>query len=208
MRKSLFFVGLLFWGMMSCDKHEVIPAPEPKVDLKAHFVGNIDGTTLELTENVQGYHLITNQTKNIVPPPAMSTASYFSEMRSSSQASGIKIGLGSVSWSASASERPPVQTFNDFHELTNLPAYATDAVGGFEVIYTDASGEVWKSDPSSTPKSVEFPSSLSEQGSDNTGDYAKFKCSFSCNVYRLDTVTNTTISLSITDATFTGWFKR
>ncbi|MEY3238052.1 MAG: hypothetical protein RI883_2153, partial [Bacteroidota bacterium] len=46
----------LVFGLSSCIEHEVIPAPVPMVDLSCHFNGVVNGSNLELTENVLGYY--------------------------------------------------------------------------------------------------------------------------------------------------------
>ena len=51
---TLGLIGTLF--ITSCIKHEVIPAPEPQVDLDAHFEGLVGGSFIEYTENVDGYY--------------------------------------------------------------------------------------------------------------------------------------------------------
>ena len=51
----LLFAGLLF---SACIDHEVIPAPENTVDLNSAFVGYVNGTQVEFTQNVNGYGAI------------------------------------------------------------------------------------------------------------------------------------------------------
>ena len=61
----LLFVGLLF---SACIEHEVIPAPETTVDLNAAFIGFVNGTQVEFTQNVNGYGAIAINAEDINPP--------------------------------------------------------------------------------------------------------------------------------------------
>jgi hypothetical protein len=198
----LFAVGSLF--LTGCPKHEIIPAPEPRVDLEANFVGTINGTDIELKENIGGYFLEATKTKIILPSPNPSSAVYYADMKSGSSNVSIKIGLGSVLFDGTVTADPTLALFNGFFTANTVPAYSALSASGFEVIYRDNSGGVWTSDPASTPQNVVFSNIVQE--SDATGDYSKFVCTFDCTVYR--TVGTSTLSLPIQNATFTGWFKR
>lgn len=215
--------------MSGCVKHEIIPAPEPKVDLVCHFAGNIAGTDLELTQNVQGYYLETNKSK-IVPPQGPSKAVYFSEMKSAEALQSIRINLGEVLWDSGTSSDPTTTIFNGFMSATKMPAppgvspvvYTTGAVlpaspakAGFEVVYRDAGGILWTS-KSSDPNTIEFTDIVQE--SDKTGDYSKFIAKFDCVVYHTFMTIDNTVSPPdttydeqsriIDNAVFKGWFKR
>ena len=50
---SLFLALSLIFS--SCIEHEVIPAPVNTVDLNAAFIGFVNGTQVEFTQNVNGY---------------------------------------------------------------------------------------------------------------------------------------------------------
>lgn len=202
----LFALGSLF--LAGCPKHEIIPAPEPRVDLEANFVGNINGTDVELTENVNGYYLEATKTKIILPSPSPSSAVYYADMKSGQTMVSVKIGMGSVLFDGSISSDPTLSLFNAFFTANMTPSYSAASVAGFEVIYRDGTGAVWTSDPASTPQNVVFSNVVQE--SDATGDYSKFVCTFDCIVYRTVVVgtVSTTYSLPIQNATYTGWFKR
>ena len=64
------FIYLVGFGfvLVSCIKHEVIPAPTPQVDLGAHFIGVINNTQTEYTDNVLGYSNNSFKVKIIQPP--------------------------------------------------------------------------------------------------------------------------------------------
>ena len=53
---TILTIGVFIFLSTSCTKHEIIPAPTPKVDLLAHFEGIIGGQFIEYTENVDGYN--------------------------------------------------------------------------------------------------------------------------------------------------------
>jgi hypothetical protein len=204
----VFALGSLF--LTGCPKHEIIPAPEPRVDLTANFIGNINGTDVELTENVNGYYLEATKTKIILPSPNPSSAVYYADMKSGQTMVSVKIGLGSIFFDASISSDPTLSLFNSFFTAASsvTPSYSASSVAGFEVIYRDGTGAVWTSDPTSSPQNVVFSNIVQE--SDATGDYSKFVCTFDCIVYRTVVVgtVSTTYSLPIQNATFKGWFKR
>lgn len=194
-------------GLSSCIEHEVIPAPEPTVDLFCHFQGTINGTNVELTQNVLGYAIENTKAKILLPPPSLSSAVYFSEILSSQTSVAIKVGLGSVTWDASTSNEPTLALFNAFHMNTLTPTYSTSGNSGFEVSYRDGLGKTWVSRQNSVnAQTVTFSNILQE--SDASGDYSKFDCDFACYVYRIDPVTLLEDSVRIQAAKFKGWFKR
>lgn len=198
----LFLFGSVF--LAGCPKHEIIPAPTPKVALSGHFTGNINGTSIELTQNVTGYYVDANKAKVILPSPNLSSAVYYANFKSDQSLVSIQVSLGSIQWDASVSSDPGLTQFDTFFTTTLTPSYSAAAASGFEVIYRDGSGNIWTSDPASTPQSVVFSGITQE--SDATGDYSKFTCTFDCIVYR--TVGLNTYSLPIQNAVYTGWFKR
>jgi hypothetical protein len=200
----LFSAGLL---LGSCIEHEVIPAPIPTVDLKCSFVGTINGTGVELTQNVLGYNCLTEKTKIILPSPSWSSAVYFSEMASTQQSLAVKIGLGSVFWDAATVNDPTLAQFNSFLQSATTPNYSTNGEAGFEVSYRDNTGKIWTSKQNSVnPQSAVFSNILQE--SDNNGDYSKFTCTFSCYVYHYDVVAEALDSVKIENAIYKAWFKR
>lgn len=215
MKRIITFSGALVLSLASCIKHEVIPAPVPMVDLYAHFIGDFTtdaGTaTIELTENVLGYTNKSEKAKVILPPPSFSSAVYYSEMSSTQAATMIKVGMGSVFWDAASEADPSLTAFNNFFINNDLPSYANNASNGFEVTYRDGYGAVWKSDQNSVHvQDVVFSDIVQE--SDSTGDYSLFKCEFNCWVYRtyydVGLGMDVTDSVRITDAIYSGWFRR
>jgi hypothetical protein len=201
--------AILFAGLTlgSCIEHEIIPAPEPVVDLECHFQGFVNGTDVELSQNVNGYNCNPTKEKIILPAPQFSSAIYFSEMSSAQTAVYVKIGMGSVLWDAATVSDPTLTLFNNFF-LNNLtPAYSDNGTAGFEVEYRDPSGKLWNSHENSVnAQNVTF--SALKQESDSNGDYSMFTCNFSCYVYNQDVVTLEWDSLNIQNAVYEGWFKR
>jgi hypothetical protein len=197
----LFLFGSVF--LAGCPKHEIIPAPVPKVELSAHFTGKINGSNVELTQNVGGFFLEATKTKIILPSPAQSSAVYYADFKTGQSLVSLKLGLGSVLWDASISNDPSASAFNAFFLGMQNPNYSDFAASGFEVTYRDGFGNIWTSDETD-PGTVTF--SNIEQESDATGDYSKFTCSFECILHR--TVGPNEYTLAIEDAVYTGWFKR
>ena len=197
----------LVFGVSSCIKHEVIPAPVPMVDLSCHFIGTVNGTTVELTENVLGYYCTTSKAKILLPSPSLSSASYFSQMLSSSTPVSAKIARGSVMWDAATAIDPDVAAFNAFHGSNLTPNFSTLGATGFEFSYRDGTGVTWTSKPNSVNfQDVTFSSIVQE--SDTSGDYSKFKCNFECYVYHTDAVTLVLDSIHVQGAQYEAWFKR
>ncbi|MNK09797.1 hypothetical protein D3C87_277760 [compost metagenome] len=209
---ALFAFGSLF--LAGCPKHEIIPAPTPKVTLEASFIGLVNGSQLELTKNVDGYYLDAASAKYIVPSPTPSRATYTANMASSNGLVSIRVGLGSISFDGSASSSPSLSVFNNFFTTMTAPAYSTGALSGFEVVYRDGTGKVWISDASQTGQDAVFTGIVQE--SDALGDYSKFTCTFNCNVYRKEPDLTTpndpndsiTYTLPIQNGVLKGWFKR
>ncbi len=214
LKKGILIIGISSFVFSSCIEHEVIPPPEPTVDLNAHFYGEFNTAPIELTENVLGYANNCTSSKLIVPPPTFSEAVYFAEMSSLQVATAVRIGLGSATWNSSLSAEPTLATFNALHQNNLFPNYSDDGVSGFEVTYTDGTGREWQSSENSVnPMNVEFTGVVQE--SDNQGDYSKFICNFDCWVYSLhpdSLALNPPViqldSIHIENAVYEGWFQR
>jgi len=213
MKKGIFILGVIGLVISSCIKHEVVPAPVPQADLYCHFAGNIGGDSTEFTQNVSYYDGFAglNYEENF----GIASAKYYFNMQSTTQVEAIGVMLGSITWSvASGNGAPALGTFNEFFLDNDLPPYTMDANNGFQVLYTDVSGNLWNSvDTVPSNQSVEFTNIVQE--SDEAGDYSKFKCSFDTKVYRR-WWDNTILpsgdwvydSISITNAELIGWFER
>lgn len=207
---AFFAFGLLIF---SCNKREIIPAPEPKVELKNHFFGKVQGSPVELTQNVNGFKG-SSGVDLVINASALDSAVYHSVFSSTSSMQSISIGHGSLIFDWEATQKPSMSIFESFFlPLVNqqLP-YASNGLTGFSVKYTDGSGRVWKSNNNGSYINENASYSTMSMGSDSSGDYAKFRLGFDTYVYRtyLDPVTSTNVtdSILITDAVYTGWYRR
>ncbi|MEE3145095.1 MAG: hypothetical protein VX280_02880 [Bacteroidota bacterium] len=203
---SFFFLIVLF--TTSCIEHEVIPPPVNTVDLNCYFVGFVNGTQVEFTQNVQGYGANVVNYEDINPSPTLSHQTYGSKIKSFYYDQAIQLKFGTLDWDASANSEPTVAMFNDYHSTNSgIPInFSDNGLAGIEVEYTDNNGVKWLSRESDPGQEGVF--TILGQASDNTGDYSLFECDFSCKVWRINPQTNQDESLDITNAKFTSWFKR
>jgi hypothetical protein len=211
-----FAVIAFLFGFSSCIKHEVIPTPTSTVDLNCNFVGFVNGTQTELTQNVLGYNAFATNDKYIYSGVVLSRMIYTSEIKSIYQPQSFKLSFGSQLWDAAVATEPTLTMFNDFHSSNagvSLPFkdYATmvnsnPSIIGIQMEYTDNNGVVWKSKETDPGQIANF--TILNQASDNTGDYTIFECSFSCLVWTYDVQLGADISIPITNAKYRGWFKR
>ncbi|NRA13395.1 MAG: hypothetical protein HRT57_15730 [Crocinitomicaceae bacterium] len=216
MKKSAAIIfGLSLLMISSCKDDPVTPPPVPTVDLNCNFSGEINGAEFVLTENVLGYTHSSTKEQIIAVFPDFSTAAYFSKMSSPTLLTAVKIGLGSISWNANTAPSPTLTVFNDFMNTNTNPVYSDSAEAGFEFIYTDASDREWRSSQASLNfQEVEF--TITNQGSDASGDYSSFTCNFDCYAYSLnpDSLAILPIpvyhidSISATNVVYSGWFER
>lgn len=220
-KKSVLLLGLASLVISSCIEHEVIPAPEPLVDLTCSFEGTIGGAFIEYTNNVNGYTgfpSIAKQTQS-----GITNAQYLFAMTSQEQIPYIQVALGSLSWNdPTGTETPALSLFNSFFVTNDAPNYSNLALNGFEVTYRDIYGDLWKSDELSPVQDVSFVPGSIIQESDKTGDYSKFTVLFSCPVYHTYVVPDISVvpqtspptmrdsiaTILIEDAIYKGYFKR
>lgn len=210
--KTLAFAGLIV-AVTSCNKREIIPAPEPVVELKNHFYGKINSSDVELTLNVNGY-VGSSDLDLIVNSNTLDSAIYLSSMSSPTHNQAVKVGHGSLLFDWGTSERPTLASFESFFKSAiNLqPIFSVRGLNGFYFIYVDASGKEWKSNQNHAylNENVTYLSTVKE--SDSSGDYMKFKVEFETYIYHtyLNIVDSLyyTDSMLVTDAVYTGWYKR
>jgi hypothetical protein len=211
-----FSVLITVFIFSSCIKHEVIPPPTSTVDLNCNFVGYVNGTQTELTQNVIGYNAFPTNDKYIYAGTILSRMIYGCEIKSNYQPQSFKILFGSQLWDAAVAPEPTLTMFNDFHSSNSgitLPFkdYATivnanPSVVGVQIEYKDNNGVVWKSKETDPGQTANF--TIINQESDNTGDYSIFECTFSCLVWTYDVQLGQDVSIPITNAKFRGWFRR
>src|SRR5690606_28296789 len=120
MKYATFTIALAALGLtiFSCNKREIIPAPEPEVDLECHFYGKFNNTDLELTQHVNGYDG-SSAADFIISASGIDSAVYYSSMSSSESPQSITVGHGSIEFDASSSSKPTLALFNNFF-LTHL----------------------------------------------------------------------------------------
>lgn len=204
---------LLCVTMFACNKREIIPAPERQVELKNHFKGVINGATTEFTENVNGFKGESNFDL-VINASSMDSAIYHSVFKSTSGNQGVIIKHGSLAFDYGASDRPTLASFESFYMngANHQPAFSERGLNGFSFTYIDGNGNVWESNSVNQPpmEHVEYLTMATE--SDKSGTYAKFKVKFATRVYRTYTDPLTllpvTLTLDVTDAVYTGWYKR
>ncbi len=210
--KTILSVFVAVLMLFSCIKHEIIPAPTPKVDLQCKFSGTVNGTSTEFIQNVSGYDCSSQNEINLLNPPAQSSEIYCAEMSSTTASTpSVKIRLGKISWTGAAQTDLPLTSFDGFFTSASniLPTYKDDCTNGFNVVYKDASGTIYASHEASTNfQDAKFTNIVQE--SDATGDYSKFVCTFNCYVY-YQSGTNPAPgldSIRIQNGQFKGWFKK
>lgn len=230
MKKNLLIVSL-FAGLaiLSCTKHEVIPAPVPVVDLEGSFTGLVNGSDIEYTEDVQGYNGASTF-EQYITTTGLDTTVYFSSMESDLATPVIKIGIGGISFDAASLSVPSLNQFEDFFEglvdaiTPPIIDYSLDGKQGFVVSFTDNNGNVYKSSLFHDGQLFENISPLElptfsnmKLESDNTGDYAKFTVKFGCELYRFVryyTIPPSTTqyreydTIVIENGVYSGWIKR
>jgi len=213
---SIYFSLLLvLFSVSSCIDHEVIPPPTNILDLNATYVGYINGTQVEFTQNVENYRGYSDKYSAIYASPSFSKLLFISEIKSFTNQRAIRLTFGSLDWDASANTTPTLTMFNDFQIANsgiNLPFRdwaslidVSSTIDGVQVEYTDQNGITWISRQSDPGQVANF--TLLNQASDNTGDYSLFEVNFSCKVWRYNIQTQLDESINISNSKLRSWFK-
>lgn len=210
-----FSLLLVFLSVSSCIEHEVIPPPTNTLDLDATFVGYVNGTQVEFTQNVLNYKGYSDKKVAIYSSPLLSKMLFISEMKSTTNQRSIRLTFGSLDWDASANNNPTLTMFNDFHLSTseiNLPFKdeatlldVANTADGIQIEYTDQTGLVWISRESDPGQVANF--TVLKQATDKTGDYSLFEVTFSCKVWRYNVQTQLDESLNVSNGKLRAWFK-
>jgi hypothetical protein len=208
MKKIALFYSLTVLILVSCVKHEIIPAPTKTVDLTCSFKGLLGGTDIKWLQNVDDYNCTPSQDKLLTSTSGQqSSATFVSKISSPSMKGEISIALGRVYWTQV--DRPTYEIFTKFFDgfKTNHPAYSASGKYGFEVRYKDNLGNEWVSDSASVfPQNVTI-SNISYD-SDVSNDYCKFTATFNCHLFHYNKDTQKKDSLPVENAIFKGWFTR
>jgi len=201
----LLSLGLIF---SACIEHEVIPKPETSVDLNCAFIGFVNGTQVQFTQNVNGYGAVAMNAEDINPSPTPSHMTYGSKIKSIYNDQAIRVKFGTLDWDVSQNSYPTVSMFNDWLNVwANTPvSFSDQGLTGIEIEYTDNNGVAWVSRESDPGQIATFV--INKQESDNTGDYSLFECTFSCLVWRINPQTNVDESINIENGKITSWFKK
>jgi hypothetical protein len=192
---------------IACNKREIIPAPVQKVELESHFFGKINGTDLEFTEDVLGY--TSSSTYDLqINALSLDSAVYYSTMSSPDQNRSITVGHGSIQFDANTASVPSLSQFNNFYNTNLTPFFSNSGKNGFTIQYKDTQGRTWRSNQSGILPSESVAYSNVRQESDANGDYSKFTVAFNTYVYYYDFILAELDSLAVTQAVYTGWYKR
>ncbi|MDX1444629.1 hypothetical protein [Lishizhenia sp.] len=194
----------------SCAKPEIIPAPDNKIEYRAHFKALVNGAEVEFTEHVEDYFCETEKLVDTIPGIPNSDSSfcvYYSQIKSEDQSikQSVGIGLGWLEFNPTITSTPALNQFNEFFEESPTYDFVTLAQEGVQVVYIDETGKVWTSEDGGAGETFEIVEM--EQVSDETGDYLIFTANFSCQLYFYDANGNQT-SITIQDAVYDGVFKR
>lgn len=202
---NLFVVSAALLSLSSCVEHEVIPAPKPVVELECAFSATINGSAYILIEDVGGMYCESTKSKEINPFPQASTATYNAIKRSDIQLDYINVSLGKLSFNADVNADPNLDQFTTFFNANLTPNFSAGAIVGVEIIFRDAAGDVWFSNPASlNPQNFTFTSLIQE--SDDENDYIKFDAAFTCYLY--DNLAIPSDSILVENAIFKSHFKR
>jgi hypothetical protein len=171
---SLLTVALLG---ASCVEHEVIPPPKPEVELECSFTASVEGTDYDLVEQVDGFFCDPTESKILNPSPQPSFVTYFASIRSQDELDYIQVKLGRLQFNADMEPDPTVESFENFCMSSVTPNFSEEAIDGVEVVFRDAQGQVWMSNPASLePQNFQFSAMNLE--SDDNNDYMKFIANF------------------------------
>ncbi|MDG1347273.1 MAG: hypothetical protein P8M61_09235 [Crocinitomicaceae bacterium] len=211
--KKIFLITLIFSGLMlvQCKKPESIPAPSNTADLKIHFEGIINGSDVEWTKNVDGYKAVARSQYTPQLTGNLLDLAYYCGMFSNSKNSSIEIGLGSLPQDPTLGTRPTTTTMRTFMNANLLPNFSDTARAGFEILYTDENGRLFRSDETA-PGFIEFMDL--EEKEDNGGQYIQFKATFSGVVRHWGKTITTPLmdsvlaTATIQNATLIGYYTR
>lgn len=168
----------------SCVEHEVIPPPNPKVELDCSFTAVIDSQEVSFDSSGDGFVCESTQEKNILPAPQPSSVKYFSTLRSTVNMTMIQLNYGRLLFQPKDdSQTPTIDEFESFFLSESKPDYSKNAHNGVEILYRTQNGEVWRSieNDSLGPQTFEFTSFNLE--TDPEAEYMKYTAIFSCYLY-------------------------
>ena len=204
MKVQLTMLGLVCFGLASCIKHVVVPAPKVKVNLASSFSADTNGVTISYTDAADGYAVVVDNYREIKGSPQLSSIKYYNTLKSESKIAQVKFTVGSAEWDAASGNFPPLATVTAFLSTTVPPVYSAAGTHGVEIIWKDDTGVLWMTRDTSiatVPGTFAFTSVTQE--SDETGDYFKFKTTFTCYLYN----NSGTDSVYFQNGLYTSYFK-
>lgn len=204
MKTRILLACITLIGAASCIKHEVIPAPKPKVDLTTVFSADTNGATISYKSGIDGYAVISDNYREIKGSPLMSTIIYYNTLKSDSKVEQFKLSIGSAEWDAASGTFPPLENVSTFLSTSKTWVYSDGGTNGVELIWKDSDGVLWKTkDTSIATVPATFTLATVTQESDETGDYFKFQATFDCYLYN-NTLTD---SVHFENGTYTSYIK-
>lgn len=215
MRKlPIIAATLAFLPFVACNKPEVVPPPSEKATLNSHFIGTINGTQIEWTKNVNSYANYSSLEFYLDTNTNVHNYRYYGGMSSSIDPKMIRVGFGSFISDPNVQASPSIETFKSFlmtfADPNTAPDFAENAVGGFEIQYRDAAGDIFRTVDSSTTNSY-LVKDL-KYSEDVNGDYMSYTCEFSGVLYHTRKDTNNVDTINkiaiIQNAALKGWLKR
>lgn len=219
LHKTILGIAALSILSFSCDRHEIIPAPDPIVEFDCSFSAIISDTISVLyTDGVDGYQCQSTSTKVVNSNSAAnSSAIYEMDIFSENNNGGANIKHGTLFWQSN-DDNPTLKNFEDFFNETEY-VFETDGEEGVEITWYDDAGKAWVTDTmynadgtlSNNTDSVNIFEYTSIAQESDTLDYILFEASFDCILFR--TVDDgsgglDTIRRKLTDGRFKGRFIR
>lgn len=203
--------------VVSCQRHLVVPPPEPPIDqveVDCMFQGLVDTSSVTIQDGVNDYMCQMLVTKNIQPSPFSSSAIYADSLGSANAAflSGIRLDLGSFNWVDDGSNNPTISEFqyffsgtnlqNQFGDSVNIP-FSDGAVSGVQITWYDNNGTPYYSRDTSTYQGTYFFFQNVLYEADNDNEYVKWSAQFTARLWSAGGA-----SIVIENGLFNGAFRR
>lgn len=217
-KKSLGILGIALIGFMSCQRHVVVPPPQPPVnivDVDCMFQGLVNDSSYVFQEGTNGFFCKMFVTKVIQNSPLPSNAIYSDSMASTSPTvlNGIRLDLGSFVWIDQQGNNNPTTTeFESFFSSSNLITmygdstsipYDQNALNGVRLVWYDDYGNAYYSRDTSTYPGTSFELTNIMYESDQNNEYVKWSALFTARLWRAPGD-----SVVITNGNFNGAFAR
>lgn len=195
--KNLFFAAaLLALAFTGCKKDDddsnVTPTPTPTPS-RYNVAFTVDGSNVTYTDGKNGFEQAAGSSKETRPLPEFSTAYYYSNIFSDNTVGGVSIYKGEMSFQGTS---PDDADFVAYFAPGNY-MYSTSGTDGIEILYVDATGQVWSS-ANGTQSGAAFNITSTQQFSIFGDTYVDVKGTFSCKLYN----ETGTLSKTVTNGSF------